>query len=438
VDVSGVSIDSRTLRPGELFFALRGEHVDGHRFVQQALEKGAVGAVVRADWITPSRGREAQGLLMGVEDPLAAMGTLASWYRSRFSLPMVGITGTNGKTTTKVMAAAAVSRRLPVLSSQKSFNNAIGVPLTLFELSSRHRAGILELGMNAPGEIAHLCRIAQPTLGVITNIGPGHLERFGSIEGVAAAKGELLAYLGKKAVAILNADDPLVMGVARGFSGMVVGFGIENPCAFRAEEVRLDERGRPRFRVHGHRIQLKVMGLHNLYNALAALAIGSVLDVSVEEAKVALERFETVTMRGETILWKGIHIINDCYNANPSSMRRSLDLLDNIKGGNKIAVLGDMLELGSMSGWAHREIGRYAAKRGVRYLLCVGPLSSGFCAGAVAAGLKGERAMHFEDKETLAKKLEELLRPEDVVLVKGSRRMKMEEVLDLLGIECRA
>ena len=442
-----VSIDSRAVEGGALFFALEGAHSDGHRFVADALKRGAFAAVVRTDWAEAHA--ELSGVLIGVDDPLTALAQLAGWYRRRFTLPVVAITGTNGKTTTKDMAACVLSSKHRVLKTGASFNNHIGVPLTLLRLSSRHDVAVVELGMSAPGEITALSELVRPSVGVITNVGPAHFEAFESVEDIAAAKGELLSALDETAAAVLNADDPLVMSQRDRFGGRVVGFGIEHPCAFRAEKIVLNGRGRARFSVRETSAALNIPGRHNIYNALAAMAVGSLFGISPDEAAGALKDAATSPMRMEVTERNGVTFLNDGYNANPVSMRSALETLTDFGfrisdcglkdpknpksgAGRKIAVLGDMLELGAITPKAHEEVGRVAAARGVDALFCFGAFAKHIRTGAIRAGMTEEAARHFDEKSQVSEILERLLRPGDVVLIKGSRGMRMEEILEKL------
>ena len=442
-----VSIDSRAVQGDELFFALEGEHSDGHRFVADALTKGAAAAVVRRDWAKAHA--ELSGVLIGVDDPLTALAQLAGWYRRRFTLPMVAITGTNGKTTTKDMAACVLSSKHRVLKTGASFNNHIGVPLTLLRLSSAHEVAVVELGMSAPGEIAALCRLVRPSVGVITNVGPAHFEAFDSVAEIAAAKGELLAALDETASAVLNADDPLVMRQQNRFQGRVIGFGIEHPCAFRAETITLNGQGRACFTIGETSVMLSIPGKHNIYNALAAMAVGSLFGISPDEAAHALKNAPTSPMRMEVTERNGVTFLNDGYNANPVSMRSALETLTDFEfrisdwglknsrnpqsgTARKIAVLGDMLELGAITPKAHEEVGRVAAALGVDGLFCFGPFAKHIRTGAIRAGMHEGSARHFDDKTRLSGTLRSFLRPGDVVLIKGSRGMRMEEILERL------
>ncbi|MFH1009153.1 MAG: UDP-N-acetylmuramoyl-tripeptide--D-alanyl-D-alanine ligase [Candidatus Latescibacterota bacterium] len=442
VQPADVSIDSRSVGAGALFFALEGEHADGHCFVADALRKGAAAAVVRMDWETPHAGLS--GVLIGVADPLLALAQLAGWYRQRFGLPMVAITGTNGKTTTKDMMACVLSTRHRVLKTGGSFNNHIGVPLTLLGLSSGHEVAVVELGMSAPGEITTLSKLVRPSVGVITNVGPAHFAAFDSVADIAAAKGELLQALDEKSVAVLNVDDPLVMSQRDRFPGRVIGYGIEAPCAFRAEKVQMDGCGNVSFFVRETRFVLSIPGRHNIYNALAAIAVGSLFGISPDKAAQALKVATTSPMRMEVSEREGITFLNDGYNANPISMRSALETLADFGSrrqkhhqtptGRRIAVLGDMLELGAIALQAHEEVGGLAQALGVDALFCFGDFSKHTQTGAIRAGMRDGSAQHFDSKEQLSETLGPFLRSGDVVLIKGSRGMRMEEILEGLAM----
>lgn len=419
---TGASVDSRTTQRGELFFALKGERTDGHRFVGEALRKGAAAAVVRTGWM---KEHWESGPLIGVEDPLRALGKLASWYRRRFPVTLVAVTGSNGKTTAKEMAAAVLGTRHRTLKSEGSWNNEIGLPLTLLRLSGRHDVAVVELGMNAPGEIENLAQMAVPQVGIITNVGPAHVGAFGSLEGVARAKGELLEVLGEEGVAVLNWDDPWVRRLGKEFGGKVVWYGMGEGAEVRAEEIRL-EGGRPVFQVGDVEFRLGVLGEYQVYNALVAVVIGSLFEVNLGEAAQALKDFQVPHMRGEVVEVEGVRVLVDCYNANPASMREALKLLGALPG-RRVAVLGDMLELGALASEFHREVGTYAARCGIDLLLCIGEWAGDMAEGAKEGGVTEVEV--FEDREELARRLCELARQGDWVLVKGSRRVALEKVV---------
>jgi len=440
VEPTGASVDTRTLGPGELFFALEGARADGHVFVADALDRGASAAVVSVhryvDYVDPE---ELRGPLIGVEDPLAALAALGARYRRRFDIPFVAITGTNGKTTTKDLCAHVLSERFRVLKNEGSFNNHIGVPLTLLRLSREHEVAVLELGTSGHGEIARLCQLVDPYVGVITNVGPAHLASFGSVEGVAAAKGELLEYLGESDTAILNFDDEMLAReqVHARTKGKLLGFSLETDSPFRGERLVLDRKGCGRFWLRGTEIELALPGRHNVYNALAAAAAGCLFGISMARIGAALQRFRPPSRRRMEISERGgVHILDDTYNANPVSVKAALDILvayEIESGARRIAVLGDMLELGERAQEAHEEIGRYVVGRGTDDLSTVGPLSEATARAARIAGMGEGHARHFGDKAEVYRHLKELLKPGDIVLVKGSRGMGMEEVVEKIG-----
>ncbi len=442
-DASGVyptggCIDTRKLKTGEVFFALSGEHTDGHRFVGAALEKGAAAAVVSRAWYREVEDRP-RGALVLSDDPGLAMGDLARVYRRRFEIPVVGITGSTGKTTTKDMAAAVLGTRYRVLATEGNLNNHLGVPLTLFRLSSQHEVAVIEMGISEEGDLRDLCEIVDPTIGVITNIGPTHLEFLGSVEGVAKAKGELLEYLDESSMAILNLDDLWTSKERARLKGRLLDFGIEKICQFRGEGLILDQEGCGHFSLQGRSFHLSIPGRHNVYNALAAAAVGAALGVPVAEAAAALASFHPSRLRSQVVEQGGVRLLNDAYNANPVSMRAALESLSQMsppkKGGRRVAVLGDMLELGSVAKRDHREVGIFAAIRGIDALFALGDLARKVAEGGVEGGLPAERSRAFTGRDALVGALEDFLMPGDLLLLKGSRGLAMEEVARALGFE---
>jgi len=428
--VNGVSTDTRTIQPGNLFVALRGERFDGGAFVTQALAKGALAAVVSPDFPT---GNHPDVPFLVVDDPLAALGELAALHRAKFSIPVLGIGGSNGKTTTKEMVAAVLRTRYRVLCTAGNLNNQIGVPQTLFGLTAKHDVAVLELGTNHPGEIAYLCGIARPTHGLITNIGSEHLEFFGDLDGVEREEGALFAALGR-GTAIVNTDDRRVVRQARGIR-RTIGYGFASRGArVRGRGLRLDAGGCATFGVlkAGTRrpipITLSVPGKHSATNALAAAAVGVAFGVPGRKIAEALLRFAPVGKRMETLVVGGVTVLNDTYNANPDSMAAALETLAGVKAaGKRIAVLADMLELGPASIEAHRRLGDEITRARVDCLLTYGERAK-----AVHETAKAGFAVHYDQKNMLAEYLAELVSPGDVVLVKGSRGMKMEDVIEFL------
>ncbi len=435
VEIKGVSIDSRSIREGELFVALRGERFDGHDFIPDAMKKGAWGALVERS-VLESRFSSLGGLknLLPVEDTLHALQEMSRAHRMKFSIPVVGITGSNGKTTTKEMLAGILKQTGPVLKNEGNLNNHIGVPLTLMKLNARHRTAAVEMGMSAPGEIDMLARLVSPTVGVITNIGPAHLEFLGSMEKVAEAKGELLNNLPPRATAVLNADD-VFFGLLRSkASGTVVSFGMKNGADVSASHIS-PHSGHTDFtiKVRGATadIRLRAAGLHNVSNALAAAAAATAVGIPLGALKQGLDDFSPVAMRSEIKEVRGRTVLADYYNANPASMDAAIRTLVSLSAGKKaIAVLGDMLELGNAAAEAHRQVGRAAAQSGVHIVITVGALARHIGEGAIEAGIAKSHVFEVQAHAEAARQLRELSRPGDVILIKGSRGMKMEKILE--------
>lgn len=431
--ITGVSTDTRTIRPGDLFFALTGESSEGHKFLADALSKGASGVVV-------SRKVEARCLAIRVDDTLEALGNLAAYYRAKFDPAVVGVTGSVGKTTTKEMIAAVVASRGPVLKSAGNFNNEIGVPLTLFELTSKHRTAVIEMAMRGAGQIEYLAKIAKPSIGVITNIHMSHIELLGSMDAIADAKGELLDYLPADGSAILNADDPYFEYLSRRASCNVLSFGESADAAIRAVSAGLDSKGCCAFEVRTPRgsfdVRISVPGEHNIKDALAAIAVGDVLEIPHEYMRDALAAFKAPEKRANVIpTRKGAVVIDDTYNASPASVHSALKTLAMMEGGRKIAVLGDMLELGDHGLQAHMDVGRAVKESGTDMLVVVGELAKLIARGAIDAGMPVSAVSEFEDSSLASRELPSKLLEQDVVLVKGSRAMKMERIVEgLTGV----
>ncbi|MDE2954007.1 MAG: UDP-N-acetylmuramoyl-tripeptide--D-alanyl-D-alanine ligase [Gemmatimonadota bacterium] len=428
---TGVSIDTRTLKPGEIFFALPGEKVDGHQFLDAAFARGACAAVV-----TRSGARESQQseLLVAVDAPDLALGDLARSYRRRFDIPVIGITGSSGKTTTKDMLAAVLSTRYRVLATKGNLNSRLGVPLTLFNLSAHCDVAVIEMGISERGGMRYLCEIAQPTIGMITNIGPAHIEFFGSVEGVAKAKGELLEYLDESSMTILNLDDLFLSKERAKVKGRLLGIGIEQICQFRGEGLKLDQKGFGHFSLQGHSFHLSIPGKHNVYNALMAATAGWALNVPLQDAAKALENFTLTELRSQVLEHNGIRLINDTYNANPASMGAALETLSQIEvDGRRIAVVGDMRELGAMTHDAHRALGREAGNRQIDALFALGDLAEVVVDGGREAGI--DQAWAYADQDALTGALQAYLKPGDLMLIKGSRGIAMERIVTALGFE---
>jgi UDP-N-acetylmuramoyl-tripeptide--D-alanyl-D-alanine ligase len=430
--ITGVSIDSRKVRPGDLFFAFPGARYDGHDFVGQALEAGAAAAVVTR----PVKDAKEKPLIL-VSDPLDALQGLARYYRRLFNIPVVGVTGSTGKTTTKDIIAGVLGKRWRVLKNEGNYNNEIGLPLTLLRMERSHQVAVLEMAMRGRGEIAALCEIGRPQVGVITNIGKTHLELLGSQEAIAKAKGELLEALPSDGCAVLNAEDPWQLRLASRVRRKVIFYGMDENCAVRASDITLQELEGVKFllRTPSGEVPcfLPIPGRHNVYNALAAAAVGHYFGLTPEEIASGLGSPSRTGMRLEVMDGvNGIKIIDDSYNASPASVRAALELLAAVSGRRKIAVLGDMYELGAESLSGHREVGEKAALLHVDCLCAVGELARETAAGAAQAGLPPERIHVFQKKEEAAAFLQSFLSEGDIVLIKGSRGMRMEEITEFL------
>ena len=423
-----VSTDTRNLVPGALFIALIGEHFDGHNFVAEAVEKGAAGVVVSR----PLGVNMPNIAVITVPDTRRALQDLALFYRQRFSIPIIAITGSNGKTTTKDMTAAVLGSRFPVLKTEANFNNEIGLPLTLLNLSSEHQAAVVELGMRGLGEIKELADIARPTIAVVTNVGETHIERLGSIDAIAQAKGELVEAIADTGIVVLNSDNPYVREMGSKTGARKVYYGLSEQADIRAERIINRDNGIEFVCVAGKAcfpVQLTSPGRHNVYNALAAIAVGLELGLTEEEIRSGLLKFTAGSMRLHIERRGDFTIINDAYNASPLSMAAAVDTLNDVAPGRKIAVLGDMLELGDFAEKAHRQIGAKLAERNVDAVITVGALSQFTAQAAKAAGV--EHVASFTTHIEACNRLKEILKPGDTLLLKGSRGMKMEKIMEM-------
>jgi UDP-N-acetylmuramoyl-tripeptide--D-alanyl-D-alanine ligase len=422
------SIDSRNIHPGDLFFAVKGERLDGHDFVEQAFSRGAVAAVVRTDQI----GRYSPtSRLLAVDDTLAALQTLASAVRRLWAKPLIGVTGSTGKTTTKEAIAHVLSSRFGVLKSEGNFNNHFGLPLTLLRLEPEHDAAVIEMGMSHAGEIATLAKIAQPEIGVVTNVAPVHLEFFKSIDEIARAKHELIDSLPAGGTAVLNADDEYVLQFGRDFHGKVVLYGLRSSADVRAENVKHHGAEGSTFDVVAGRSReqasLRLVGEHNIYNALAAIAVGLDRALTLSEAAGALATLAPAEKRGEVVKLGNITIINDCYNSNPKALDAMVDALAAMPAKRRIVVAGEMLELGPAGEEMHRSSGRYIAEKKIDVLLGVCGLAQSMVDTARKSGMRAEfLATPQEAGEWLVREARE----DDVVLLKASRGVKLEQALD--------
>ena len=427
---AGYSIDSRTIRPGELFFAVKGEKMDGHDFVGQALEKGAVAAVVarKVTELPPKAG------LIAVGDTLVALQTLAKSVRRLWGKPLIAVTGSAGKTTTKEAIAHVLASRFRVLKSEGNFNNHFGLPLMLLKLEPEHDAAVVEMGMSHLGEISALAQIAQPETGVVTNVAPVHLEFFSSLAEIARAKYELIESLPPTGTAVLNADDEYVSQFGRDFKGRVITYGFAPAATVRAENVRsLGEKGSAFDIVVAERREaatLPLVGSHNIYNALAATAVGLERGLTLSEVATALASLSPADKRGQVVRIGNITVINDCYNSNPKALAAMVDALAAMPARRRIVVAGEMLELGPQGEAMHRESGRHIAEKKIDVLIGVRGLAAGMVEAARQAGIN---AQFVATPEEAGNWLAAETREGDVVLMKASRGVKLEKALEKLS-----
>ncbi len=430
-EASGISIDTRTMKRGELYIAIIGKSLDGHKFVAQAVKAGAAGVVVSMEVAVPPRTLAKRGVsVIRVEDTTRALGDIAAFHRRRFNPTVVAVTGSNGKSTVKEMLAAILSMRYEVLKPRSSFNNDIGVPLTVLELSPKTQAAVIEMEMNILGGIRRLCEIAQPQTGIVTNIGDTHLEFLHDRAGVAQEKSELIEYINGNGTAVLNADDLLVMDIGRRFPTRdTVTFAVSKKAdifATRIEDLGLDGVA---FRLNGKlSVRLAIPGAHNVANALAAAGAATAVGMRAAEIVAGLESFKPLPLRLEIEHFSGITLIADCYNANPQSMAVALDILARTGKGRRIAVLGEMFELGTAAPDAHREVGRQAAKA-ANLVLALGEHCREIAEGARSAGMRPKAVLCFEDIRGLAQKLVDTAQSGDTILAKGSRANRMETIV---------
>jgi UDP-N-acetylmuramoyl-tripeptide--D-alanyl-D-alanine ligase len=426
---SGYSIDSRTLQPGDLFFAVRGERLDGHDFVEAALAKGAVGAVVSNRQTARFPG---QARLLVVKDPLVALQTLGAAVRRLWGKPLVGVTGSAGKTTTKEAIAHVLATRHRVLKSQGNLNNQFGMPLQLLKLEPEHELAVIEIGMSHAGEITELAGLAQPNCGVVTMVAPVHLEFFDSIAAIARAKYELIQALPAGGIAVLNADDEYVSQFGRDFHGRVVTFGVHKPAEVSARNIESRGPLGSAFEIAADGQQahatLHLLGEHNVHNALAAVAVGLQYGVPLGEAAESLGTLAATDKRGEILNYAGVTIINDCYNSNPKALDSMLCALSQVPARRHVVVAGEMLELGPAAEAMHRESGRQMANCGIDVLLGVRGLARAMVEGATQAGVPAE---FVNTPEEAGEWLRREIRAGDAVLLKASRGVRLERALEV-------
>jgi UDP-N-acetylmuramoyl-tripeptide--D-alanyl-D-alanine ligase len=430
--VNGYSIDSRTVGAGQLFFAVKGERLDGHDFVEQALENGAASAVVRKDQLGRYSGKaKTKTKLLAVDDTLLALQALATAVRKMWGKPLIAVTGSAGKTTTKEAIAHVLSSRFRVMKSEGNFNNHFGLPLMLLKLEPEHDLAVIEMGMSHAGEIRALAKIAQPDIGVVTNVAAVHLEFFDSLAGIARAKYELVESLPGSGTAVLNADDEYVSQFGRDFKGKVLLYGTRENARVRAEKIKLKGAEGTEFDVAignaREQATLPLVGEHNILNALAAVAVGLEVGLDLSQAVAALATLAPAEKRGQVLHMGNITVINDCYNSNPKALEAMVDALASMPAKRRVVVAGEMLELGPAGEDMHRSAGRHIAEKKIDLLVGVRGLAESMVEAARQAGVRAEFLTSSEEAgEWLARQAQD----GDVVLLKASRGVKLEKALE--------
>ena len=429
--IDSISTDTRKIRPGSVFIALKGDTFDGHDFAPDAMKLGAEAVVTE---------RQVEGARCIIVDSTAkALRDLAHYYRMKFDVPLVGITGSVGKTTTKDMIACVLARKFKTLKTEGNHNNEIGMPLTLLELDKSYEAAVIEMGMNHAGEMSRLSMCASPTLCVITNIGVSHIENLGSQENILKAKLEILDGAFPNASLVLNRDDKLLSGIELQETRGMIWYSLKKKdSAVYASNISADE-GKITFTINyggaKYPAVLNVLGEHNVKNALAAFTVGVSLGIDPAECAAGVGDYRPAGLRQNIKQVKGASFVVDCYNAAPDSMKAALNVLSQVKvkeGGKRICVLADMLELGKRSAAYHKQVGEYVASAKADMLLCFGENSRFYIEGAVKKGMPAESCRHFDSRSELAEYLKGCLEEGDAVLFKGSRGMKLEEVIESL------
>ena len=420
--VTGWSIDSRTLASGDLFFSVKGDTFDGHDFIRQVMDRNAAGIVA-------SQAVDYRGNVFYVPDTLEALQKLAHYARRTWAKPVIAVTGSAGKTSTKDIIAALLSVRLRVGKTTGNLNNHLGLPLSLLRIPDNAEVAVVEMGMNHSGEIKQLCQIAAPDIGVVTNVGYAHVENFSSIEGVAAAKRELIESLPATGTAVLNADDARVFNFSLGHGGQTITYGVSTVADIRASDVRFTPVGSS-FKVGVVEFQSSLSGQHNVSNILAGIAVAQLFGIEPASLTDAVAALVPGKMRGERHEWNGVTVLNDSYNSNPEAARHMLDVLATESASRRIAVLGEMRELGAMSRQLHHELGTYAVQSGkLDILIGIHGDADVMVKAAEVSGMSRDRALFFETPAAAGAFLKAEVRPGDAVLFKGSRGTRVELAL---------
>lgn len=428
ISPSRISTDTRSIKKGDLFIALKGLSFDGNDYVEEAFKRGAAGAIVSQ---RSTSGTQCNHAVIKVKDTTIALGAIAGFHRSKFDIPVVAVTGSNGKTTVKEIICSLLSSKGKVLKNEGTKNNEIGVPQTLLKLDKSYDICVVELGMNHPGEIARLSGMARPTIAVITNIGPSHLEFLRNLNGVLRAKLEILHGMSANGKIFVNGDDPYLQRI-KGIPIKTIKFGLGKGNDVRAEDVKIGRRG-ARFSVRSKTYYTRLLGLHNVYNALSAIMVAESLGAGYERIAHSLSGYSGVAKRLNLRSIGGVKFIDDTYNSNPASMRCAVAVLKDYPDASKWVVSADMLELGKASAVMHEKIGQEIGLAGAVGLITLGNLSKHTIRGALSSGMDRRCVWHVDDHEKIVRLLKENLRKGDVVLVKGSRRMRMERVIELFA-----
>jgi len=424
-----VSIDTRTIQAGEVFIAIKGDRLDGHDFIQEAFTKGAAGCIINK-LTAYSLQLTAESFIIIAPNTTRALADLAIYHRQRFDIPVVAITGSNGKTTTKDLTALCLSPRFNILKTKGTLNNIFGVSLTLLRLLPEHEYCVLELGTNAPGEIKQLVEIARPNIGIITNIGPSHLEFLKDLHSVYKEKSALFANFKKDGLAIWNGDDPMLADLFQMTGPRRVTFGMRPECDYQADRIRRRQMGLEFFLNTKVKIRLNTIGTHNVYNCLAAIAAAKEAGVELPDIAKALQTFRPPWLRMQILEARGVLIIKDCYNSNPKSMESAISSLSKFVEKRKILISGDMLELGEAKEYFHHQIGKQTAESPIDLFVGVGELSKEAVQAAIRYGMPSDCVWHCADSTEAGRLLLKIIRPEDVVLIKGSRGIQMEKAIE--------